>query len=110
MNETQARDEICRVGQSLFGPGYVHGAAGHFSVRLDESEGSGLVMTPTYACLGFLDPARLSRIDAQGRQTGGDNVSKTLALHCAIYSAALGFDAATACLIHTYSTLRCHQP
>jgi len=104
MNETQARDEICRVGQSLFGRGYVHATAGNISVQLDETEGGGLVMTPTDACLGFLDPERLSRIDAQGQQTGGDKVSKTLALHRTIYSAARAFDPATACVIHTHST------
>lgn len=104
MNETQARDEICRVGQSLFGRGYVHGTAGNISVRLDDAQGGGLVMTPTDACLGFLDPARLSRIDAQGQQTSGDRASKSLALHLAIYTAARAFDPATACVIHTHGT------
>jgi hypothetical protein len=34
MNEAQARDEICRVGKSLFDRGYVHATAGNISVRL----------------------------------------------------------------------------
>ncbi len=103
MNETQARAEICRVGQSLFSRGYVHATAGNISVRVDEAEGDGLVMTPTDACLGFLDPARLSRIDARGRQTGGYTVSKILALHRTIYATARAFDPATACAIDTHS-------
>ena len=101
MNEQEAREEICRVGRSLFERGYVHATAGNISVRLDDG---GYLITPTDACLGFLDPARLARLDAQGQQTGGDRASKTIALHTRIYAAARGFDAATACVIHTHST------
>lgn len=100
MTETQARDDICRVGRSLFERGYVHATAGNISVRLAD----GFLITPTDACLGFLDPARLARLDAQGVQTGGDRASKTIALHTRIYAAARRFDAATACVIHTHST------
>lgn len=100
MKETQAREEICRVGRSLFERGYVHATAGNISVRLDD----GFLITPTDACLGFLDPARLAKLDAQGQQTGGDRASKTIALHTRIYAAARKFDAGTACVIHTHST------
>jgi ribulose-5-phosphate 4-epimerase/fuculose-1-phosphate aldolase len=74
--------------------------AGNISVRLDD----GFLITPTDACLGFLDPARLARLDAHGQQTGGDRASKTLALHRQIYAAASAFDPATRCVIHTHST------
>lgn len=94
--ENDLRDEICRVGRSLFERGYVHATAGNISVRLQD----GFLITPTDACLGTLDPARLARLDAQGVQTGGDLASKTLALHRCIYSA----DAAAGCVIHTHST------
>ena len=100
MTETQAREEICRVGRSLFERGYVHATAGNISVRLDD----GFLITPTDACLGFLDPARLAKLDMQGHQTGGDRASKTIALHTRIYAAARRFDAGTACVIHTHST------
>jgi ribulose-5-phosphate 4-epimerase/fuculose-1-phosphate aldolase len=100
MKETQAREEICRVGRSLFERGYVHATAGNISVRLDD----GFLITPTDACLGFLDPAHLAKLDAQGQQTGGDRASKTIALHTRIYAAARKFDAGTACVIHTHST------
>ncbi|WP_432728430.1 aldolase [Variovorax sp. W6] len=101
MTENEAREEICRVGRSLFERGYVHATAGNISVRLDDG---GFLITPTDACLGFLDPARLARLDAQGKQTGGDRASKTIALHTRIYAAAREFDANTACVIHTHST------
>ena len=96
MTETKAREEICRVGRSLFERGYVHGTAGNISVRLDD----GFLITPTDACLGFLDPATLSRVDADGRQLAGAPASKTLALHRRIYGASRG----AGCVIHTHST------
>lgn len=100
MTEAQAREEICRVGASLFARGYVHATAGNISVRLDD----GFLITPTDACLGFLDPARLARLDSEGRQVSGDRASKTIALHQRIYTAARAFDAQTACVVHTHST------
>ena len=104
MNETQARDEICRVGRSLFERGYVHATAGNISVRLGDAEGGGYLITPTDACLGFLDPARLARLDANAQQTSGDAASKTIALHACIYESTAQFDPKTSCIIHTHST------
>lgn len=104
MNESTAREEICRVGKSLFERGYVHATAGNISVRLDESDGGGFLITPTDACLGFLDPARLARLDAGGKQLSGDPASKTIALHAKIYQAAGHFQGQTRCVIHTHST------
>ena len=100
LTENQAREEICRVGQSLFERGYVHATAGNISVRLDD----GFLITPTDACLGFLDPARLAKLDLQGQQVSGDKGSKTIALHREIYAAACEHDADTRCVIHTHST------
>jgi ribulose-5-phosphate 4-epimerase/fuculose-1-phosphate aldolase len=34
--EALAREDICRIGQSLFERGYVHATAGNISVRLDD--------------------------------------------------------------------------
>ena len=104
MTENEAREEICRVGASLFARGLVHATAGNISVRLKESEGGGFLITPTDACLGFLDPAKLARLDADLQQTGGDRASKTIALHARIYAAATRFDPGTCCVIHTHST------
>lgn len=103
MNEIEAREEICRVGRSMFERGYVHGTAGNISVRLQESQGSGYLITPTDACLGFLDPACLARLDSNGTQMSGDPASKTMGLHAQIYAASRRFDRNTACVIHTHS-------
>lgn len=104
MTEIQARDEICRVGRSLFDRGYVHATAGNISVKLDAEQGFGYLITPTDACLGFLDPARLARLDDAGQQISGDRASKTIALHRQIYAASAGSPTAAACIIHTHST------
>jgi ribulose-5-phosphate 4-epimerase/fuculose-1-phosphate aldolase len=91
------RDEICRIGQSLFERGYAHATAGNISARLDDGS---FLITPTDACLGFLDPTRLAHVGADGVQRGGDRASKTLALHRRIYAAA----PEARCVIHTHST------
>ncbi|MFI4932697.1 MAG: class II aldolase/adducin family protein, partial [Burkholderiales bacterium] len=90
------RAEICRVGASLHARGYVHASAGNISARTD----SGFLITPTDACLGTLETARLAEVNAQGEQTAGDRASKTLALHRQIYAA----DSDAGCIIHTHAT------
>jgi ribulose-5-phosphate 4-epimerase/fuculose-1-phosphate aldolase len=100
VTENEAREEICRVGRSLFERGYAHATAGNISVRLED----GYLITPTDACLGFLDPAKIARLDAESRHIAGDRPSKTIALHASIYAAARRFDAGVACVIHTHST------
>jgi 3-dehydro-4-phosphotetronate decarboxylase len=102
MNETQARQEICRVGRSLFERGYVHATAGNISVRLDDK--SGYLITPTDACLGFLDPDKLAKVNLSGEQISGDRASKTLTLHRKIYTETALARQETRCIIHTHST------
>ena len=96
MNELALRQEICRIGRSLFERGYVHSTAGNISVRLPD----GFLITPTEACLGFLEPEALARVGEDGVQLSGDRASKTLTLHRRIYAA----DANAGCVIHTHST------
>lgn len=97
MNEDDLRTEICRVGASLFARGYVHATAGNISARTADG---GYLITPTDACLGQLDPARLAKVDGSGKQVAGDKASKTLALHRHIYAV----DDQARCVIHTHST------
>ena len=89
------RQEVCRVGRSLFERGLVHSTAGNISLRLDR----GYLITPTDACLGFLEPERLAWVDEDGQQLGGERASKTLALHRSIYAATQA-----RCVLHTHST------
>ncbi len=92
----QLREQICRTAASLHARGYVHATAGNISART----AGGFLISPTDACLGELDPARLAEVDSDGVQVGGDPASKTLALHRRIYAA----DPGARCIIHTHST------
>jgi ribulose-5-phosphate 4-epimerase/fuculose-1-phosphate aldolase len=99
MNETQAREAICQMGARLYQRGYLHGSVGNISIRLPDA----VIITPTDACLGVLDPARLAKVSLNGEHLGGDRPSKTIALHQAIVAAARAFDPDTACVLHTHS-------
>ncbi|WP_280153806.1 aldolase [Piscinibacter sp. XHJ-5] len=97
MDEPALRREICRVGRSLFERGLVHATAGNISGRLS---GGGFLITPTDACLGFLEPDALAHVGADGQALAGPRASKALALHRRIYDS----DAGAQCVIHTHST------
>ncbi len=79
--ESQIREQICQFGKSLYDRGLTPGSSGNISVRLDD----GWLMTPTNACLGRLDPARLSKLDEKGNLTSGDPMTKESFLHIAMY-------------------------
>lgn len=55
MNESYAREEICRIGRSLFERGYVHATAGNISLRLD----NGILITLPMLALVFSIPRGL---------------------------------------------------
>ncbi|MBO0991304.1 aldolase [Delftia sp. SD018] len=95
-DESRIREQICATGASLFQRGYTVGAAGNISARLHD----GWLITPTDACLGRLDPAELSKVDASGQWVSGAKPSKTLVLHRGIY----GNDGEARAVIHTHST------
>src|SRR5271169_4367904 len=97
MSETRVREDICRLGRSLFERGLTPGSSGNISVRLDDG---GYLVTPTNASLGALDPARLSRLGPDGRLTSGDAPTKEVPLHTALYQTR---DAARA-VVHLHST------
>lgn len=82
VDENRLREDICRFARSLFERGLTPGSSGNISVRLDDG---GWLVTPTNASLGFLDPARLSRLDASGRLLSGDKPTKEIPLHGAVY-------------------------
>ncbi len=97
MDENKARDEICRFGLSLFQRGLTPGSSGNISLRLD---GGGRLVTPTNASLGFLDPARISRLDPNGRLLTGDPPTKEIPLHEALYDCRTS----TRAIVHLHST------
>ena len=81
-NEDQLREQITELGKSLYDRGLAHGSAGNISARL---EGGDWLLTPTNSCLGRLDPAKISKLDANGTLLDGDPPSKESFLHLAMY-------------------------
>lgn len=96
MTEAAAREAICRLGASLFNRGLTFGSTGNISVRLEQ----GWLMTPTNASLGELDPARLSRLDRDGRLLSGDAPTKEAVLHRVMYEGRPDAGA----VVHLHST------
>ncbi len=96
MSESRLREEICTLGRSLFERGLTPGSSGNISVCLDD----GWLMTPTNACLGRLDPARLSKLDFSGRLVSGDKPTKESFLHTSMYSQRPDAGA----IVHLHST------
>jgi ribulose-5-phosphate 4-epimerase/fuculose-1-phosphate aldolase len=82
MTDTRLREEICRLGRSLFERGLTPGSSGNISVKLDDG---GTMVTPTNVSLGSLDPARLSRLSPEGKLISGDAPTKEVPLHTALY-------------------------
>jgi ribulose-5-phosphate 4-epimerase/fuculose-1-phosphate aldolase len=95
-DETRARDEVVAFGRSLFERGLTAGSSGNLSVRLAD----GWLITPTNACLGRLDPARLAKLDEAGNLLSGDPPSKEAFLHRAMYEARDGAGA----IVHLHAT------
>ena len=82
MTETELRDAIVGHARSLFARGLSPGTSGNVSARVE----GGFLMTPTGSSFGALDPARLSRLDDEGRHLDGDPPTKESFLHLAIYA------------------------
>src|ERR1700747_703857 len=97
MDETKLRDDICRLGRSLFERGLTPGSSGNISVKLDDG---GYLVTPTNASLGSLDPDRLSRLGPDGKLTSGDAPTKEVPLHSALYHTR----SAARAVVHLHST------
>jgi ribulose-5-phosphate 4-epimerase/fuculose-1-phosphate aldolase len=97
MTETKLREQICFYGKSLFERGLTPGSSGNISVRMPDG---GWLVTPTNASLGFLDPARISRLDARGSLVSGDKPTKEIPLHSALYDTVPESQA----VVHLHST------
>jgi ribulose-5-phosphate 4-epimerase/fuculose-1-phosphate aldolase len=97
VSEVEQRDAIARLALSLFERGYTHGSTGNISVRTADG---GWLVTPTGSSLGTLDPARISRLDRDGRHVGGDLASKEAGLHLAMYAQRPNSGA----IVHLHST------
>lgn len=82
MSDAALREQICLLAKSMFDRGLTCGSTGNISARTDDG---GLLVSPTGTSFGRLDPARLSRFDANGRLVDGDPPTKEMPLHTAFY-------------------------
>ncbi|MFN7752124.1 MAG: 3-oxo-tetronate 4-phosphate decarboxylase [Pseudomonadota bacterium] len=96
MNENRLRDQMTELGRSLYERGLTFGSAGNLSARLDD----GFLITPTNSCLGRLDPARITKLDASGTVVSGDAPSKESFLHLGMY----GQRVTAGAVVHLHST------
>ncbi|GAB5463247.1 3-oxo-tetronate 4-phosphate decarboxylase [Hoeflea alexandrii] len=95
--EAHLREQICRLAKSMFDRGLTCGSSGNISARL--SDGS-LLVTPTGQSMGFLDPARISRMGSDLRHLSGDAPTKEIPLHAAFYETR----ASAGAVVHLHST------
>ena len=98
MTETETRALLVSLAGSLYARGFSVGSAGNISVRLEDG---GYLITPTNSCLGRLEAARISRLDAAFRHIGGDKPSKEVFMHRAFYTAR----AEAGAVVHLHSTM-----
>src|SRR5262245_27983875 len=94
--ESRLREQIVTLGRSLFDRGLSPGSSGNISVRLDDA----WLLTPTNACMGFLDPARIAKMNWQGELISGDPPSKEAFLHRSMYETR----AAAGAIVHLHAT------
>jgi ribulose-5-phosphate 4-epimerase/fuculose-1-phosphate aldolase len=91
------REQICRLAKSMFDRGLTCGSSGNISARLEDGS---ILITPTGQSMGFLDPARISRLDADMRHLSGDAPTKEIPLHAAFYETRAGAGA----VVHLHSS------
>jgi len=96
MIEAELRELMVERSASLFQRGFSVGSAGNISAAVDD----GFLITPTNSSLGFLDPARISKLDRNFNHVAGDPPSKEVFLHRAFYETV----AKTGAVVHLHST------
>jgi ribulose-5-phosphate 4-epimerase/fuculose-1-phosphate aldolase len=96
MTDAALRELMVERSASLFRRGFSVGSAGNISAAVED----GFLITPTNSSLGFLDPARISKLDRDFKHIAGDPPSKEVFLHRAFYETV----AKTGAVVHLHST------
>ena len=84
-SEDAIRKELCEIGKRVYERGMVAANDGNFSVKLNENE---FLCTPTGVSKGFMSPACICRIDAEGNlleAEQGFRPSSEMKMHMRIY-------------------------
>jgi L-fuculose-phosphate aldolase len=67
MSEQELREQICLIGQLMHRQGYIDGASGNISARLDAER---ILATPSGLAKGFMTPDQLIIVDMDGNKIG----------------------------------------
>lgn len=83
MNAFQAKQDIIEAGRRIWIRGFVAANDGNISARVADDE---ILCTPTGVSKGFLEPAMIVTVDAEGRQRRGESkVSSEIQMHLMVY-------------------------
>ncbi|MBL4770568.1 MAG: class II aldolase/adducin family protein [Planctomycetes bacterium] len=81
--ETRLRQSLCRIGALCYERGTIAAADGNLSAKL--SDGT-ILITPTGAMKGFLQPGHMAKIDTDGRVLDdGPKPSSEAGIHLVVY-------------------------
>jgi L-fuculose-phosphate aldolase len=81
--ELRLRRGICEIGKLAYSRGYIVGADGNLSARMNDGT---ILITPAGAMKGFLEPQHVAHIDMQGNAVdGGAQASTEKAIHLVVY-------------------------
>lgn len=81
--ETRLRQALCRVGALCYKKGFIVGADGNLSVRTAHDT---ILVTPTGAMKGFLEPHHIAHVDMDGRAIDdGPQASSEIGIHLTSY-------------------------
>ncbi len=81
--ETRVRQSLCRIGALCYERGTIAAADGNLSVRLSNGD---ILITPTGAMKGFLQPSHMAKVDIEGRPVDdGPKASSETGIHLVAY-------------------------
>ncbi|MBI5670796.1 MAG: class II aldolase/adducin family protein [Chloroflexi bacterium] len=70
--ERDLREQICKIGELMYRNGYIDGASGNISARLDEKR---VLATPSGLAKGFMSPDQLIIVDMNGNRVDTPNAA-----------------------------------
>jgi len=81
--EARLRSAICEIGKLCYAKGFIVGADGNLSARMNDGT---VLITPAGAMKGFLQPENLAHVDMQGRVIdNGPKCSTETGIHLVSY-------------------------
>jgi L-fuculose-phosphate aldolase len=81
--ETRLRCAICEIGKLAYSKGYIVGADGNISARMNDGT---ILITPAGAMKGFLSPEHLAHVDLSGKVIdNGPRCSTETGIHLVSY-------------------------